>query len=178
MDLMERKNPLSELDIRNMQEGLEEFETEVLQLVSFKLAGEEYAVDVMTVQEINRLADVTRVPKAPGFVDGVVNLRGKILPVINLRRFLGFPPTTEITEEMRTIVVNAEGVLAGLTVDAVNQVIRIPAKRVEKNQDFGSARNLGDVIQGVVHLEDRLVILLDIFRLLNTKSSEKERPGF
>lgn len=177
MDLMERNNPLSDLDRQDVQEGLEEFGAEVLQLVSFKLAGEEYAVDVMTVQEINRLSDVTRVPKAPPFVDGVVNLRGKILPVINLRRFLGFPPANEVTEEMRTIVVNAEGVLAGLTVDAVNQVIRISSKRVEKNQDFGTSRNLGEIIQGVVHLEDRLVVLLDIFRLLNTKAPEKERTG-
>ncbi|MHB1605337.1 MAG: chemotaxis protein CheW [Leptospirales bacterium] len=157
--------------------GLADFGSDVLQMVSFRLSGEDYAVDVMAVQEINRLSDVTRVPKAPHYVDGVINLRGKILPVINLRKLLGFPAMTELSEEMRMIVVNTEGTLAGLTVDEVNQVIRIPKERVETEQDFGIANTLGEVIRGVAHLEDRLVTLLDIGKLVTVSPAIRDRMG-
>ncbi len=149
--------------------GLVDFGADVLQMVSFRLSGEDYAVDVMAVQEINRLSDMTRVPKAPHFVDGVINLRGKILPVINLRKLLGFPPLSTLTEEMRMIVVSAEGSLAGLTVDEVDQVLRIPKSRVEEQKDLGIGKSLGDVIRGVAHMEDRLVTLLDIGKLLSVR---------
>ncbi len=149
--------------------SLVDFGADVLQMVSFRLSGEDYAVDVMAVQEINRLSDMTRVPKAPYFVDGVINLRGKILPVINLRKLLGFPPLAVVTEEMRMIVVSAEGSLAGLTVDEVDQVLRIPRTRVEEQNDLGIGKSLGDVIRGVAHMEDRLVTLLDIGKLLSVR---------
>ncbi|EIJ76491.1 Positive regulator of CheA protein activity (CheW) [Leptospirillum ferriphilum] len=149
--------------------GLVDFGTDVLQMVSFRLSGEDYAVDVMAVQEINRLSDMTRVPRAPYFVDGVINLRGKILPVINLRKLLGFPPLTAVTEDMRMIVVSAEGSLAGLTVDEVDQVLRIPKSRVEEQKDLGIGKSLGDFIQGVAHMEERLVTLLDIGKLLSVR---------
>ncbi|MHB1285253.1 MAG: chemotaxis protein CheW [Leptospirales bacterium] len=157
--------------------GVDDFGAEVFQMVSFCLSGEYYAVDVMAVQEINRLSDVTRVPRAPHYVDGVINLRGKILPVINLRKLLGFPPMTEVTEEMRMIVVNTEGMMAGLTVDEVNQVIRIPTERVETDQDFVIANKLGDLIRGVAHLEDRLVTLLDIGKLVAVSPAIRDRQG-
>ncbi len=157
--------------------GMDDFGANVVQMVSFRLSGEYYAVDVMAVQEINRLSDVTRVPRAPHYVDGVINLRGKILPVINLRKLLGFPPMAEVTEEMRMIVVNTEGMLAGLTVDEVNQVIRIPTERVETEQDFVIANKLGDLIRGVAHLEDRLVTLLDIGKLVAVSPPVRDRQG-
>ena len=141
----------------------------ILQLVSFRLGEEEYALDVMNVHEINRISEVTRVPKAPYFVEGVMNLRGKILPVINLRKLLGFPPLTAVTEDMRMIVVSAEGSLAGLTVDEVDQVLRIPKSRVEEQKDLGIGKSLGDFIQGVAHMEERLVTLLDIGKLLSVR---------
>ncbi len=150
---------------------------EILQLVSFTLAGENYGCEVIHVQEINRLSDLTRVPKAPQYVDGVVNLRGKILPVINFRRLLGFPSASEITEDMRTIVVNAEGILAGLTVDSVNQVIRIPRKDIEGRQDFNMAGSFGDAITGVGHLDDTLVTIIDIMSLLRRHQSDVSGTG-
>jgi len=150
---------------------------EILQLVSFTLAGENYGCEVIHVQEINRLSDLTRVPKAPHYVDGVVNLRGKILPVINFRRLLGFPSASEVTEDMRTIVVNAEGILAGLTVDSVNQVIRIPRKDIESRQDFNMAGSFGDAITGVAHLDDSLVTIIDIMSLLRRHQSDVSGSG-
>lgn len=177
MDWLDKGTLPAEPERHEMVGGLADFGSDVLQMVSFRLSGEDYAVDVMSVQEINRLSDVTRVPRAPHFVDGVINLRGKILPVINLRKLLGFPPMTEVTEEMRMIVVNTEGNLAGLTVDEVNQVIRIPVEKVETEQDFGIANKLGDVIRGVAHLEDRLVTLLDIGKLVAVSPALREHQG-
>ncbi len=150
---------------------------EILQLVSFVLAGENFGCEVIHVQEINRLSELTRVPKAPHYVDGVVNLRGKILPVINFRRLLGFPTATEVTEDMRTIVINAEGILAGLTVDSVNQVIRIPVKDIESRQDFNMAGNFGDAITGVAHLDDSLVTIIDIMSLLRRHHADGQGSG-
>lgn len=170
MNTLDRKIAGGELSPTETLGSLVDFGADdVLQMVSFRLSGEDYAVDVMAVQEINRLSDMTRVPRAPYFVDGVINLRGKILPVINLRKLLGFPPMTVQTEEMRMIVVNAEGSLAGLTVDEVNQVLRIPKDRVEEQTELGIGKALGDVIRGVAHMEDRLVTLLDIGKLLSVR---------
>jgi len=161
------------LSSRTSADGSEE----ILQLVSFTIAGENYGCEVIHVQEINRLSDLTRVPKAPHYVDGVVNLRGKILPVINFRRLLGFPSASEITEDMRTIVVNAEGILAGLTVDSVNQVIRIPMKDIEGRQDFNMAGSFADAITGVAHLDDSLVTIIDIMSILRRHQSDVSGSG-
>lgn len=139
----------------------------VLQLVSFRLGDEEYALDVMNVREINRISDVTRVPKAPYFVEGVMNLRGKILPVINLRKRFGFPPPMTDVEEARTIVVFHEGLMVGLAVDQVYQVIRISRDKIEKNEGIGLGNVLDAVMAGVAHLSDKLVVLLDLPKLLD-----------
>lgn len=138
----------------------------ILQLVSFRLGEEEYALDVMNVHEINRISEVTRVPKAPYFVEGVMNLRGNILPVINLRKRFGFPPPTTDPEEARTIVVFHEGLTVGLAVDQVFQVIRIGREKIEKNEGIGLGNVLDAVMAGVAHLGENLVVLLDLPKLL------------
>ncbi|MGC8529349.1 MAG: chemotaxis protein CheW [Leptospirillia bacterium] len=162
-------NDSKELSLeRSAAPGMMDFGDSVLQLVSFKLGEEEYALDVMNVREINRISDVTRVPKAPYFVEGVMNLRGKILPVINLRKRFGFPPSSTDSEEARTIVVFQEGVMVGIAVDQVFQVIRIGRDKIEKNEGIGLGNVLDSVMAGVAHLGDRLVVLLDLPKLLDT----------
>jgi purine-binding chemotaxis protein CheW len=146
--------------------GVVDFGEGVLQLVSFQLGEEEYALDVLNVREINRISDVTRVPKSPYFVEGVMNLRGKILPVINLRKRFGFPPAKTADDEARTIVVFHEGLMVGLAVDRVYQVIRITSDKIEKNEGIGLGNVLDAVMAGVAHLGDRLVVLLDLPKLL------------
>ncbi len=153
---------------RTATPGMVDFGESILQLVSFKLGEEEYALDVMNVREINRISDVTRVPKAPYFVEGVMNLRGKILPVINLRKRFGFPPSSTDPEEARTIVVFQEGVMVGLAVDQVFQVIRIGRDKIENNEGIGLGNVLDAVMAGVAHLGDRLVVLLNLPKLLET----------
>ena len=109
---------------------------DLLQLVSFVVGAEEYAIPILAVQEINRMMDITRVPQSPAFVEGVINLRGKVIPVVDLRKRFGMP-VNESTGEERIIVVevqgDAEARVIGFTVDKVNRVLRIGSDIVSPN---------------------------------------------
>ncbi len=139
---------------------------EILQLVGFKIAEEEYAVDILMVQEIIRMMQVTKVPNAPDFVDGVVNLRGRIIPVIDLRSKLGLP-RKEVDKDKRIIVVEVAGKTVGFIVDAVTEVLRIPASITEPPPDLITNVN-SEFIKAVGKLEDRLLILIDLEKILST----------
>src|SRR5512140_873748 len=97
----------------------------LLQLVSFSIGEEEFGVDILKVQEINRMVEVTRVPNAPEYVDGVINLRGKVIPIIDLRRRFGMERKGK-DKNTRIIVVELSGKILGFVVDAVSEVLRIP----------------------------------------------------
>jgi purine-binding chemotaxis protein CheW len=138
--------------------------TEVLELVSFKLGHEEYAVDILKVQEINRMVTITSMPNAPFCVEGVINLRGKVIPVINLRKKLGLE-LKEPDAHSRIIVVDV-GKTVGLIVDSVSEVLRLSSDTVEPPPLMTAADGPSDYIRGVGKLEDRLLILLDIDKLI------------
>lgn len=137
--------------------------TEILQLVTFKLGDEEYAVDILKVQEINRMVEITTVPNTPAFIEGVINLRGKVIPVVNLRSKFGLGPK-DIDSQSRIMVVNV-GATIGLVVDSVSEVLRLPADTVEAPPAMTSGID-SEYIKGIGKLEDRLLILLDIDRLI------------
>lgn len=134
-----------------------------LQLVSFELGGEEFAVDILSVQEINRMMPLTRVPQSPSDVEGVINLRGKIIPVVDLRKRFGMP-TAERTENNRIIVIEMTGRVLGFVVDRVHEVLRIDRSIVEPAPQVTSSID-SSFILGVGKLADRLLILLDLPRL-------------
>lgn len=137
---------------------------DLLQLVSFKIGEEEFGVDILQVQEINRMLDVTRVPNAPEFVDGVINLRGKVIPIINLRRRFGME-RKERDKNTRIVVVELTGKIVGFVVDAVQEVLRIPRSVTEPPPTLvGAVR--AEYITAVGKLEDRLLILLDLEKVL------------
>ncbi|NUQ53334.1 MAG: chemotaxis protein CheW [Phycisphaerales bacterium] len=137
-----------------------------LQLVTFEVAGEEFAVDILAVQEINRMMDLTRVPQSPPEVEGVINLRGKIIPVLDLRKRFGFP-TTERGEDTRIVVVEVQGRVLGFLVDKVHEVLRISSEIVEPAPAMVCSIN-ADFIAGVGKLNDRLLILLDLQKLFGS----------
>jgi len=137
--------------------------TEVLQLVSFNIGNEEYAVDILKVQEINRMVEITSIPNAPYYVEGVINLRGKVIPVVNLRKKFGFG-SKEMDAHSRIIVVDV-GKTIGLVVDSVSEVLRLSSDTVEPSP-LMTAENGSEYIKGVGKLSDRLLILLDIEKLL------------
>ncbi len=141
--------------------------TEILQLVSFLIGDEEYGVDILLVQEIIRMMEITKVPNSPDFVDGVVNLRGRIIPVIDLRAKLGMP-RKEHDKNTRIIVVEVAGKTVGFIVDAVTEVLRIPASITEPPPDIVAGVN-AEFIKAVGKLDDRLLILIDIEKILSTQ---------
>jgi purine-binding chemotaxis protein CheW len=137
---------------------------ELLQLVSFRIGGEEFGVDILKVQEINRMMEVTRVPNAPEYVDGVINLRGKVIPIIDLRRRFGME-RKEHDKTTRIVVVELTGKVVGFVVDGVEEVLRIPRSVTEPPPSIvGGVRD--EYITAVGKLEDRLLILLDLDKVL------------
>ena len=144
---------------------------ELLQLVSFKLGDSEFGVDILKVQEINKMMDLTVVPNTPLFIEGVVNLRGRIIPVLNLRARLGLP-LQEYNSETRIIVVEIEDKTIGFIVDAVKEVLRIPKSITEAPPEIVSGIG-SDYINAIGKLEDRLLILLDLTKILSNDEVKK-----
>jgi len=137
---------------------------ELLQLVSFKIGDEEFGVDILKVQEINRMLQVTHVPNAPAYVEGVINLRGKVIPVVDLRQRLGLE-RKEKDKHTRIIVMELSGKVVGFVVDAVSEVLRIPRSVTEPPPQVAGGMN-ADYITAVGKLEDRLLTLLDLEKVL------------
>lgn len=136
---------------------------ELLQLVTFKLGDEEYALDILKVQEVNRMVDITTVPNSINYLEGVINLRGRVIPVINLRKKFGLNMKTLDTQS-RIMVVDI-GITVGIIVDSVSEVLRISPDTVEPPPSMASGIE-SDYIKGIGKLQDRLLILLDIEKLL------------
>jgi purine-binding chemotaxis protein CheW len=139
------------------------------QLVVFDLAEEAYGVDIGAVREIIRIMDITRVPKTPEFVEGIINLRGKVIPVVDLRRRFSLPVSEE-NKENRIVVVDIGGQDIGVVVDAVTEVLRISSDSVEPPSAVITTADSAFLL-GIAKLENRLIILLDLERVL----SEQER---
>lgn len=147
--------------------------SDVLQLVTFRLGNEEFSVDILKVQEIIRDMELTRVPRAPDFVEGVINLRGRVIPVIDLRNRFGFE-SCDKTSETRIIVIDVNDRTVGLRVDGVSEVLRLPADTVEPAPSLVTGSG-SDYISGVGKVDERLIILLDVGKLLS--ESERETLG-
>jgi purine-binding chemotaxis protein CheW len=136
-----------------------------LQMVVFDLASEYYGVDISDVREIIRMQNITRVPGTPEYMEGVLNLRGKIAPVVDLRKRLNLK-VNEQTKESRIVVIDIENKDVGVIVDGVTEVLRIPVSSVEPpSQMLTSGDNVH--LKGIAKLQDKLVILLDMDSVLN-----------
>ena len=135
-----------------------------LQLVTFRVGSEDYGIHIMRVQEIIRVIDAVKVPKAPQYVDGVVNLRGKIIPIINLHKRMG-KNITAYTEASRIIIVDVGGRQAGMVVDLVIDVIMVNREYIEPCPSIDSSER-SDYITGVGKQNDRLITVLNLDNLL------------
>jgi purine-binding chemotaxis protein CheW len=148
---------------------------ELLQLVSFNIGEEEFGVDILRVQEINRMVEITRVPNAVEYVNGVINLRGKVIPIIDLRRRLGMEEKG-FDKDTRIVVVEIETKIIGFVVDQVNEVIRIRKSITEAPPPMVAGIE-AEYITSIAKLENRLLILLDLKKVLSTEGkgdSEQE----
>lgn len=143
---------------------------ELLQLVSFNLEKEEYGVDILKVREINKMMQLTKVPNAPFYVEGVINLRGKIIPVVDLRTKLGMTKRDH-DKNTRIIVVEVEEKTLGFIVDRVSEVLRIPKSVTEAPPELVASVD-SEYITSVGKLDDRLLILLDLNKVFTSEQKE------
>ena len=141
---------------------------ELLQIVSFRVGAEEFGLDILRAQEIIRHQQLTRVPNSPDFVDGVINLRGQVIPVIALRKRFGVAASAQ-DNHARIVVLEVQGMVLGFIVDSVPEVLRIPASTVVAAPRFGKVER--EYVSGVAKLPDRLLILLDVDRILSNPVS-------
>jgi len=140
------------------------------QIVVFQLAEQNYGVDIAGVYEIIRMENITRVPRAPSFVEGVINLRGRIIPVIDLRKRFGMP-AAEHTRASRIVIVEMGGTTVGMVVDAVLEVLRIPASSIEPPPPVIHGIEAA-YLRGIALWDDRLIILLNLERILYDKEKK------
>lgn len=137
------------------------------QLVVFELANEHYGVDIGAVNTIIRMQEVTAIPRTPSFVEGVINLRGSIIPVIDLRKRFGLT-VGETTKSSRIVVVEASGQMIGMVVDAVAETLRLTSDAIEPPSPLIASVD-SEYLRGVGKHENRLVILLDLDKVLTCK---------
>jgi purine-binding chemotaxis protein CheW len=137
------------------------------QLVVFDLANEHYGVDIAAVDGIVKMQQITAVPHAPSFVEGITNLRGEVLPVIDLRKRFGLSQG-DATKETRIVHVNVDGVRVGMVVDAVSEVLRVAEEDIEPPSPIVTTVDSG-FITGIAKVDERLIILLDLGKVLSTE---------
>jgi purine-binding chemotaxis protein CheW len=145
---------------------------EFLQLVVFELSGEEFGVDIMQVSEIMPISKITRVPQAPECVKGLINLRGKIIVVIDLNRRLGFSPK-ESDSLSRIVIVEVGDTTIGMLVNSVNGVLKLPLSSKEPTPDMIKSKINSEYLTGVGKVGNRLLILLNLARVLGEEEIEE-----
>lgn len=139
----------------------------VLQLVTFGVADEEYGVDILSVQEIIRHTGIMKVPSAPDFVEGILNLRGRVIPIVDMRRRFGLEPKEPDSRTRIVVFALPRGVM-GFLVDSVSEVLRIPTSMVEPPPAVTTCDDAA-YIQGVGKLDGRMLILLDAAQVLSVE---------
>ncbi len=142
---------------------------DVYQLVTFTLGDEVYGIDILAVQEIIRMQNITEIPRTSDYVEGVINLRGKVIPVIDLRKRFNLLISEE-SKDTRIIVVEIENKIIGMIVDSVSKVLRLPSSYVEPPSPIVGGVD-SNYIKGVGKLNDMLVIILDLSKINESSMS-------
>ena len=138
--------------------------------VTFKLGTEEFGVDVMQIREISGMVDITRVPRATSYVDGVINLRGRITPIINLRKRFGFEPK-EPGPSTRIVIAELDEHLIGIIVDEVTDVLGIAMENIDPTPELVTTEVSKEYLKGIGKVgEKRLIILLDMNKVVSKEA--------
>ncbi|MBM3299840.1 MAG: purine-binding chemotaxis protein CheW [Deltaproteobacteria bacterium] len=144
----------------------------VVQMISFTVGTERFGVEILDVQEIIMMSEITEIPNSPEFVEGVINLRGNIIPVLDLRKRLrlrGYRDFRQYAPTTRILVVEIEGNITGFIVDSVAKVISVPLTRITPPPDIIVAGVQSQYISGVVHLDEGILVILDFRRILSVE---------
>lgn len=139
----------------------------ILQWVTFRLEDETYGINVMQVQEVLRYTEIAPVPGAPGYVLGIINLRGNVVTVIDTRDRFGMA-TTEVTDNTRIVIIETDAQVIGIMVDSVAEVVYLKQSEIETAPSVGNDET-ARFIQGVCHKNDELLILVDLDKLLTNE---------
>jgi purine-binding chemotaxis protein CheW len=140
--------------------------SDVRQLVVFRLEDSSYGLDIQVVREINRLVTVTPIPKAPSYVEGIINLRGQVVPVVNLGQRFDLAATEHGTDS-RIVVVEAGGYTLGLVVDEVSEVLRVPSGDIEAATNMASTGIELGFVEGVGKVDERMILIIGPDRLFS-----------
>ena len=150
------------------------------QLVTFLVGGEEYGIRITSIQEINRLTEITRLPRSPKFMAGITNLRGQVVPLVDLRNWFDLPER-QAEDRTRVIIVDLDSQRTGFIVDQVNEVLRIPMANIETTPEIvaGADTERSSFLTGIGKINNgqRMVLLLDIAKLL-TKGEQETMARF
>ena len=144
----------------------------LLHLVTFDLLGEEFGVPILDVREIIQMSDITPVPNAPEFVEGVINLRGQIIPVVDLRKRFNLE-AAESTEKTRIVVVEVNNNTLGLIVDGDSEVLRIPSDLVKPAPALIAGGIGAEYIKGIAHYKERMIILVDLYKVFSREEIDE-----
>ncbi|NMB53106.1 MAG: chemotaxis protein CheW [Leptolinea sp.] len=139
------------------------------QLVVFSLASEDYGIEIAVVESIIKMQDITKMPRSPAFVEGVINLRGVVLPVIDLAKRFGITEC-ENNRDTRIVIVNIKNMKIGMIVSAVSEVLTIDDSVIESTPSIVTTVN-SNFVSGIARLDSRLIILLDISKILTREES-------
>lgn len=138
----------------------------LLHLVTFDLLGEEFGVPILDVREIIQMLNITPVPNAPNFVEGVINLRGQIIPIVDLRKRFNLE-AKELTDDNRIVVVEVNNNSLGLIVDGDSEVLRIPADLVKPAPALIAGGIGSEYIKGIAYYKERMIILIDLYKVFS-----------
>lgn len=138
---------------------------DISQFVGFKLGSEKYAIDIMAIEEILRMTEITPVPKAPEFIEGIVNIRGRVIPVVDLKKKLNIGTVTN-SQTSRIIITNINNKKIGFLVDEVEEVLRIESGLIE-NAPALAVNIDSNYINGVAKTDKGMIILLDINKIFS-----------
>jgi purine-binding chemotaxis protein CheW len=164
---MEEPYPIQEMDHEDSDGSM--------QLVGFVIDNELFGVDILMVQEIIREMPFTPIPNSPDFIEGVINLRGNIIPVIDLRRRLNTTSTESPVDNIWIIILNINNRVAGFIVDSVTKVLKVPTDNIKPPPDIVVSGLQSQYITGVCRIDERLLILLDFNRILLVDEIKKLR---
>ncbi len=153
----------------NSRESDAQTAEELVQYVTFLVAGETYGVSVQKVQSINEMVDITYVPHSRSYIEGVINLRGSVVPVISMRKKFALP-VKEYDQFTVILIVEVKGRLIGMIADSVSDVVSIPVSGIQKDIQF-SARVDTASIEGIGQIDEQLIVLLNVDYFLDTENS-------
>ncbi len=150
-----------------MPRKVEQKAREEVQLVVFRLRDEEFGVEIGQVREIIRLPEITKVPEAPGFIEGVINLRGEVIGIVDLAKQFELPAKQELEKAARIVVAEVEEKTFGMIVDEVPEVLKVPKDEIETTPEVVQSKIKRDYVKGVGKVGERLLILIDLSKILD-----------